>query len=320
MAEAVCGLAVPESEIDTSPTVSPPRKNPSTLQKRFRNLVTFILMSLPTTNAQTGEPINTSGVSEPIPLTSSDTGVVVPDEECGKVFMVGGGTIPESIYEEFLKEAGENTKLIIISTPSGDALTDKNPWNYWKGKKRPKEAVMLHAETKEQAMDPEFSKVMEEENAALWVSGGDQGEMEIYHGTPVAERTVKLNRRGRPVGGTSAGAAVWGKRVIKRGLKKAELGPGLNVLHERIVPEQHYGAREGREERLAGVIDLFPEEELLGLGVPEETSAIVQGTRLQIVGKAGVTLVLQGYTEHLKPGMETDLNTILDRLKASKMR
>jgi cyanophycinase len=117
--------------------------------------------------------------------------------------------------------------------------------------------------------------------------------------SPLLEAIRALHARGGLVAGTSAGAAVMSHAMIRdaenlvevlkgRMREGQELGTGLGFAGDRLIVDQHFLER-GRLGRLLPV--LVERGLTLGLGVSEDTAAILQGEELEVIGSGGVLLV-----------------------------
>ena len=105
----------------------------------------------------------------------------------------------------------------------------------------------------------------------------------------------RLNAKGVPVGGTSAGAAILPEHMIaygsKGGTPKAgmvSLSPGLGLTN-RFIIDQHFRERD-RLGRLLSALSYNPFA--VGLGIDENTSAMIDPNNIiHVVGTGTVTVV-----------------------------
>jgi len=151
--------------------------------------------------------------------------------------------------------------------------------------------------------------------------------------SPLLQALRELHARGGVIAGTSSGAAVMSAvmfrdapdvlSALQRPLHDGtEVDRGLGFLPPGVLVDQHFVKR-GRIGRL---LPLMAARDLpLGIGVEEDSAAIVQGTTLEVVGARGVVvadlhdathgtregaLVLQGARLHwLEAGDRYDLAT-----------
>jgi cyanophycinase len=204
----------------------------------------------------------------------------------GALVIVGGGGLPDPIRDRFLELAGgEKARLVIIPTASFKAdqphlLTSRQYW----AAQGVASVKLLHTRSRAEANSPEFCRPLTEATA-VWLSGGDQVNLEnAYAGTAVERELQKVLARGGVIGGTSAGAAVMGDLMIRGGNPRADIGPGFGLLRG-VVVDQHFTQRQ-RMPRLRGVLKKHPD--YLGLGIDENTAAVVKGHTLTALGNAQV--------------------------------
>jgi cyanophycinase len=117
--------------------------------------------------------------------------------------------------------------------------------------------------------------------------------------TPLLDAIREVQRGGGVIAGTSAGAAVMSTRmfrdavdaiaVLKGTLRDGhETGRGLAFVGPDVFVDQHF-LRRGRIARLLPAMTAF--DASLGLGVDEDTAAVVHGDLVEVVGARGVLVV-----------------------------
>lgn len=235
-----------------------------------------------------------------------------PCEEIrGTLVIHGGGTIPDAVRDEFIKRAGgPKAKLVVI--PSASAAADgaqaENSLEPWK-KYDLAALTLLHTRDRKKADDPAFVKPLTEATA-VWFGGGDQNTLTTpYLGTLVEKELKKLLERDGVIGGTSAGAAVMSAVMIAGGQGTAKVGKGFGFLTHAVV-DQHFLKRD-RSERLQGVLAKHPG--LFGIGIDEQTAAIIRGRTLEVRGESYVVTILSAgagrplLATKLKSGDKADL-------------
>jgi cyanophycinase len=117
----------------------------------------------------------------------------------------------------------------------------------------------------------------------------------LIGGTPLETEILNAYRRGVIIAGTSAGAAVMPKVMIAYGKGGptpsegiAQFAPGLGLTNN-IVFDQHFRQRD-RLGRLLYLIAAHPG--LLGVGIDENTAAIVEDeAHITVTGSGAVTIV-----------------------------
>lgn len=134
----------------------------------------------------------------------------------------------------------------------------------------------------------------------LFITGGDQERLaRLLHGSAMHRLLLRRQRDdGLVVAGTSAGASILGAWMPGGGADEDSATP-LDLSHDPIprglallpgaVIDQHFTQRR----RLARLIDLCSRGGgLVGLGIDEDTAAIIRpGESLAVVGSGSVTLV-----------------------------
>jgi cyanophycinase len=153
------------------------------------------------------------------------------------------------------------------------------------------------------ARDPRWVAQLQDAHGVFF-TGGEQARIVDTlapdgQASPLLAAIRALHARGGLVAGTSAGAAVLSGAMIRdaenvvevlKGRLRAgqELGDGLGFAGDRLIVDQHFLER-GRLGRLLPV--LVERGLTLGIGVGEDTAAILRGEELEVVGAGGVLLV-----------------------------
>jgi cyanophycinase len=209
----------------------------------------------------------------------------------GTLMVCGGGSLPEEVYDEFVKLAGgPKSKLVLIPSAhpyeSVEALRYRfNGWLQY-----PAESFhFLHAATREEAESEEFARPLADATG-VWMSGGAQGRLaDLYKGTRVEAYLQKLLERGGVIGGTSAGAAIMSQTMIRHGTSRdAVLDAGFGLLQAAVV-DQHFTER-ARHTRLLGALRENPQK--IGLGVDEQTALIIQANKVRVLGQNRATVIV----------------------------
>ncbi len=129
----------------------------------------------------------------------------------------------------------------------------------------------------------------------IFMTGGDQSKIvSILHGTASLRAIVTAYERGATIGGTSAGASAMSDPMIAGGLggqlarsRLVKLGQGLGLTTSLIV-DQHFQQRK-RLGRLLTAVLTYPQ--MIGLGVDEDTAALVKDEQVSVIGRGTVTIV-----------------------------
>ena len=159
------------------------------------------------------------------------------------------------------------------------------------------DVVGLRPESRSDADDPALVARLADVDA-VFMTGGNQLKLaSVVGGTAFGAAIATAYARGSVVAGTSAGASAMSEHMLafgddatspRQGLTTSAAGLGL--LPD-VVVDQHFAQR-NRYARLLSVVARSPR--LVGIGVDEDTAAVVRGGReLQVVG-AGCVFVADG--------------------------
>lgn len=199
------------------------------------------------------------------------------------------------VLQEFVRRAGgESADIVIFPQPS--ILEDT-------GSKYAQLFLDLGARatrslefrTRAESFDDNFLKAVQSASG-IFISGGTQMRLpSTIGGTPLEAAILDAYLRGVIIAGTSAGAAVMPKVMIAYG--KGGPTPHEGIAHytaglgltDKIVFDQHFRQRD-RLGRLLYLIAAHPG--LLGVGIDEDTAAIVEDeSSITVTGSGGVTIV-----------------------------
>ncbi len=216
----------------------------------------------------------------------------------GCLIIIGGG--------EDRKAGGERTILREIARRVGGGklvlatIASQEPQGYFDEYQKAfadldiGELVELYVRDREEAGDREKLEVLNDA-AAIFFTGGDQLRITSQIGDSGIEAKVRaLHARGGMVAGTSAGASVMSETMLVGGASKAthrigdlHMAPGLGLIRDVII-DQHFAER-GRFGRLIGAVAHNPR--ILGMGIDEDTAAIVEGDSFSVIGSGAVYVV-----------------------------
>lgn len=153
----------------------------------------------------------------------------------------------------------------------------------------------LRPEERAEANAPEVAKLLADATG-VFLTGGNQSRLtQVVGGTRLADALLLAHDRGAVLAGTSAGASAMASHMVAYGRsgptpkhRMVQLSAGLGVI-QNVVIDQHFEQR-SRVGRLLALVAQSPA--LLGIGVDEDTCAIVHPDRtLEVVGKGAVTIV-----------------------------
>lgn len=157
------------------------------------------------------------------------------------------------------------------------------------------DVIEVRPTTRQEAHDPALVAQLEQATG-IFMTGGNQLKLTSFiTGTPVGDAIHAAYRRGAAVGGTSAGASILADHMIAFGAggatpkqRMSQLAAGLGLITGVII-DQHFEQR-NRYGRLMSLVAQSPS--LLGIGVDEDTAAVVHnGHLLEVVGRGSVTIL-----------------------------
>ena len=232
----------------------------------------------------------------------------------GTLFICGGGILPANLIDRFI-EYGGGPKARVVIMSSASYYADQNIENRLSGwfdrlsDNHISSLDILHTRSREEANNPEFSKILDAATA-VWFLGGNQNWVsQVYVGTKTEDRLHSVLSRGGVVGGSSAGAAIMSRCMIADGKHEPILSTGLGFLPGTIV-DQHFRKRD-RMGRLMRALELRPG--MVGIGIDEGTALIVRGRSLEVMGESDAAICLApsphrpSRVESLTPGNRADL-------------
>ncbi|HEY0558480.1 MAG TPA: cyanophycinase [Thermoanaerobaculia bacterium] len=220
----------------------------------------------------------------------------------GLLIAIGGAedkTRERVILRYFLEAAGgDDASIVVLATASETPETGERYADLFLAL-RAENVEVLKIETREDAMEaaPEAHDLLEYATG-LFITGGSQLKLSsILGGTPIAQTIRDRHAAGMVVAGTSAGAALLSEHMIALGesgstprRRLVHLAKGLGLAPDLII-DQHFRRRD-RLGRLLTALSYNPGP--LGLGIDEDTAAIIGGNgELSVLG-AGAVMVVDG--------------------------
>ncbi|MEY3376970.1 MAG: hypothetical protein RL463_1280 [Bacteroidota bacterium] len=208
----------------------------------------------------------------------------------GKLIIIGGGDILDTMYNLFAKEiGGKDQPIVYIPT-----ATDDEPW-IQAGQHLVKftsrgftNLTTVHTRDKQKANDPVFIDRIRKAKG-VFIGGGDQANIAAsFLGTDVHKELIALLNRGGIIMGTSAGATIMGEVMItgweqrKAPHVQHQYPAGLAFMKNTSI-DQHVLVR-NRQFDLIPMMETNPN--LLGMALDEATAAYVQRDSIQVVGRS----------------------------------
>ena len=211
----------------------------------------------------------------------------------GKLIIIGGGAIPDSLFSFFANYCGgKDQPVVYIPTATTDEAYIQNGEHLLKFTSRGfNNLSTIHTRNKKEADDPKNIALLRNAKG-LYFGGGDQQLIaDAYAGTKLYDEMIALLDRGGVIMGTSAGATIMGSLMVGGDArndisKKYTLNPAFSFMTNTAL-DQHVLAR-NRQFDLIPVIEHYPGT--LGIGIDESTAIIVEAGQFRVWGNSYVML------------------------------
>jgi cyanophycinase len=205
----------------------------------------------------------------------------------GKLIIIGGGSIPDSLFEFFAAHCGgKDQPIVYIPTATTDEEYIQKGEHLIKFSSRGfTNLSTIHTRNKKEADDPKNIVLMRNAKG-LYFGGGDQQLIaDAYAGTKLYDEFIALLDRGGVIMGTSAGATIMGSLMVGGDArddisKKYAFNPAFSFMTNTAL-DQHVLAR-NRQFDLIPVIEHYPGT--LGIGMDESTAIIVEAGQFKVWG------------------------------------
>jgi cyanophycinase len=217
----------------------------------------------------------------------------------GTLFAIGGAEARvrrPRVLEAFVAAAGgSRAQIAVVSSASSLGVEVVEVYRGVFLSLGVRQVISLRPESRAEAHDPDLVEPLGNVSA-IFLTGGNQLKLSSFiTGTPFGDAIREAYQRGTVVGGTSAGASVLAEHMIAFGAggatpkqRMSQLSAGLGLLRG-VVIDQHFEQR-NRYGRLLSLVAQSPS--LLGLGVDEDTAAVIHDeSRLEVIGRGAVTVV-----------------------------
>ena len=207
----------------------------------------------------------------------------------GKLIIIGGGSIPDSLFEFFAAHCGgKDQPVVYIPTATTDEEFIQKGEHLIKFTSRGfTNLSTIHTRNKKEADDPKNIALLRNAKG-LFFGGGDQQLIaDAYAGTKLYDEFIALLDRGGVIMGTSAGATIMGSLMVGGDArddisKKYAFNPAFSFMTNTAL-DQHVLAR-NRQFDLISVIEYYPGT--LGIGMDESTAIIVEAGQFKVWGNS----------------------------------
>ncbi|MDX6274487.1 MAG: cyanophycinase [Frankiales bacterium] len=217
----------------------------------------------------------------------------------GRLIVIGGAEDKlgkRTVLSRFVLEAGgKRARIVVMATASALGTEVVDLYRAVFTKLGAAEVLSIRPETRTEAQDAETAALVADATA-VFMTGGNQLKLAAVIGNTAVGRAIhRLYDRGGVVGGTSAGASIVSEHMIAFGAegttprqRMGQLSAGLGLLPGVIV-DQHFTQR-NRIGRLLAMVAVSPSQ--VGIGVDEDTAAVIDGHGvMEVVGRGAVTVV-----------------------------
>ena len=220
----------------------------------------------------------------------------------GRLLIIGGGVVPDEIWDTFVACAGGPwARIVVITNASGEADDYQGPAFEALGRRVPDGSVTrLHLRDIDEANDPLKIAPLQEADGIFFTGGRQWRIAEVYLNTRAHAAMNALLGRGGVIGGTSAGASIQGSFLWRGDTRGAEytIGDhtqGLGFMKCTAI-DQHLLARHRESDLLPFIQAALG---YIGIGVDESTAALVERDSLTVLGASCVAVY--------RPGQESPL-------------
>ena len=201
----------------------------------------------------------------------------------GPLMIIGGAEDKlrkRTILKEFVAAAGgAEARIAVIPTASSLGIEVIEVYDALFRREGAGEVIAVRPESRDDAHDEELVETLRAATG-IFMTGGNQLKLSaIICGTPLGDVILDAHERGIVVAGTSAGASIQSSHMVAFGgpgstpkQRMTQVAAGLGLLESSVI-DQHFDQR-NRYGRLLMIVSQSPQ--LLGIGVDEDTAAIVE--------------------------------------------
>jgi len=210
-----------------------------------------------------------------------------------------------TILARFVEASGgPQARIAVIPTASSLGPEIVEVYDALFRKEGAAEVVTVRPESREEAHDEALVAELGR-CTGIFMTGGNQLKLSsMVAGTPVGDAIVAAHERGAVVAGTSAGASIQSSHMVAFGAggttpkqRMTQVAAGLGLVGSSVI-DQHFEQR-SRYGRLLMIVAQSPQ--LLGIGVDEDTAAVVEHEAdpatgeerdvLRVLGRGAVTIM-----------------------------
>jgi cyanophycinase len=240
-------------------------------------------------------PSHAPGAAYPrtTPITVNESSPTRHGPEKGSLIIAGSGFTPE-VWERFIALAGgkDKARIVVITAAAGDsAALSTRTADRIKQQFGVKEVVTLHTKNLDVANSEAFIAPLKKATGVFFGGGRQWHIADAYLNTLTHQAFLDVLDRGGVIIGGSAGASIQGSFLWRGDTKGPHIlvgdhTQGLGFLKNSVI-DQHL-LRRNRAFDLVDFVRNSPE--LIGIGLDETASVLVQKDTLEVIGNSYVTI------------------------------
>jgi cyanophycinase len=247
------------------------------------------------------------------PITVKKSSVTRHGPEKGALIIIGGGGATPEIWKKFTELAGgkEKAKIVVITAAGGDsAAFDTRSVELVKKETGIANVTLLHTNDLKEANSEKFVTPLRTATGVYIVGGRQWRIADSFLNTLTHQAFQEVLDRGGVISGTSAGASIQGSFLWRGDTKGAHIlvgdhTQGLGFLKNSVIDQHLF--RRNRQFDLVEFVRNSPE--LIGIGLDEATSIVVQKDTLEVLGRSYVSIydyntIVGSGQKHVKDGRE----------------
>ena len=223
------------------------------------------------------------------------------DSKRGTLIIIGGAE-DKTADKRILKivhrlSGGDNSTVAVVTTATNSPFEAERQYNEIFMNLGCKAVYGINITDRSQADDRRVIKQIKECDCIFFVGGDQLRISSILGGTEFHKTLLDSLANGKIIAGTSAGASMMSQVMVVEGKDDEaprkctlKMAPGMGLL-QGVIIDQHFNQR-GRMGRLLAAIAQNPG--IIGLGIDEDTAAIVDGNQTFRVVGSGVVTVIDG--------------------------
>ena len=231
-----------------------------------------------------------TAVNAQTPVTVKKNATTRHGPERGSLIIIGGGGATPEIWKRFVQLAGgkEKAKIVVVTAAGGDsAAYDTKSLELVKRETGIANVTLLHTNDLKEANSEKFVAPIRSATGVYIVGGRQWRIADSYLNTLTHQAFQELLDRGGVISGTSAGASIQGSFLWRGDTKGAHIlvgdhTQGLGFLKNSVIDQHLF--RRNRQFDLVEFVKNAPE--LIGIGLDEATSIVVQKDTLEVVGRS----------------------------------